>query len=296
MGVGNMGRHMARRLAATGAEVVTFDPRPEAAADLHAVGVVSAATPAEVSKRARIVLLMVLNADHAESAVWGPDGIADGATSDTVLVVMSSLPPTYTRELGARAEGRFRIIDAPVTGGVEGAASGQLTIMASGDPHAVDEALPALEVLGSTVRVGDELGMGMVVKTVNQAMFFSAMLAAAEAVVVAAKAGVDPDILVEVAGRGSGGSWALVHRVPLAWRAGYRSGGSLAIALKDLRAFLDLADSLDVPTPGVSTVLAHVSAAAQTFPEAPDDPVIVRLVELSAGISLGAPTESSKPD
>jgi 3-hydroxyisobutyrate dehydrogenase-like beta-hydroxyacid dehydrogenase len=289
IGVGNMGTHMARRLAAAGHGVSGFDPRPDIQERLAEVGGVALPSAAQVAATARVTVLMVLDDRQAEATVWGEGGVAEGAGPDSVLLVMSSLTPSWVEGVQARDARRFQVVDAPVSGGVEAAKTGSLTIMAAGDDRAIQTVQPVLDALGTNIiRVGDRPGLGATMKAINQAMYFSAFASAAEMVVTGARAGLDPDTIIDVVGASSGGSWALRHRVPLAWRNGYRSGGSLAIAAKDLGTALGLADELGTNADVTRAVAALVADALREHDGAGDDPLIVEAVERLSGFAVAA--------
>ncbi|PFG45085.1 3-hydroxyisobutyrate dehydrogenase [Georgenia soli] len=288
IGMGNMGQHMARRLVEAGHRVLGFDPRPDIRDRLREIGAAPAESAADLTTRSQIVIVMVVNDAQAERAIWGPEGVAEGAHRDLVLVSMSSLSPSFVREVAERASGEFHVVDAPVSGGVEGAANGTLTIMVAGSDEAVAVVMPAFEAMGSPVVVGGTAGLGATMKVINQAMYFTALASAAEMVVAGAKAGLDPDTIVNVVSTSSGASWALQHRVPLAWRANYVSGGSLAIAHKDLGAAVKLADELGIAA-RVSTAAASLVADAMDVHEgAGDDPLIVEMVERLSAAPINA--------
>ena len=181
IGLGQMGWHMAKNLTAAGYAVIGFDPRPDS--------------------RQRL----------AEISATAADSAAD--------VVMSSLSPVFVRALAQRAEGKFFVLDTPASGGVEGAADASLTIMASGPSALQQSMLPILRAMGKNIiDVGDQPGLGATMKTINQAMPFAALASASEMVVAGVKAGLDPDTIIKVVSIRSGGSWALAHRIPLAWQ------------------------------------------------------------------------------
>lgn len=288
VGVGQMGWQLARRLAEAGFVVTAFDPRAEVRQRLPEIGVLPAATAREASAASDVTLLMVLNTDQADSAIWGEDGIAQGLSANSLLIVMSSLPPSYLIALASRAGDDFAVLDAPVSGGVEGATAGTLTIMASGDSRAFALAGTILDAVGEVVNVGATPGLGATMKTVNQAMYFAAFASASEMVVAAVKAGLDADQVIDVIGRSSGSSWALLNRVPLAWRNDYHSGGALAIAAKDLRAALDLTKDLAIDVPVTAAAAALVQLAMDRNDGLGDDPLIVETVEAHAGFRIAA--------
>jgi 3-hydroxyisobutyrate dehydrogenase-like beta-hydroxyacid dehydrogenase len=294
IGVGQMGWHMANRLVQDGHDVVGYDPRADVAGRLAGIGVRAVASSAEVSRVAEVTILMVLNAAQAEDAVWGENGFADGATPTSTLAVMSSLPPAFLVQTVKRAAGRFRLVDSPVSGGVEGAAVGTLTIMVAGADDAVESAMAVYRVLGETiVRLGTQPGLGATMKAVNQSMYICSLVSAAEMLITATKAGLEPEAVIDVISQSSGDSWALRNRLPLTWRNDYISGGALALAAKDIGAGLELADQLGVD--------AHVTrAAAQVVREAMerhagqgDDPLIVETIESRSGVSLVGPSEAT---
>lgn len=287
IGVGQMGWHIARRLAEAGHEVAAYDPRQEVMDRLGEIGVQPAANAAGAARGADVVILMVLSAAQADDAVWGAGGAAEELGPDALLVVMSTLPPRYVRELAERASGSFRVIDAPVSGGVEGAAAGTLTVIVAGAADDVARFQDVAGAVGTVLVVGDRPGLGEAMKLVNNAMYYAAHVAAGEMLVAAAKAGLDPDQVVEVVGRSTGSSWALVNRAPLAWRADYTSGASLAIGAKDLAAALEFADDMGVDAQLIRAAEQHVLRAMDRFEGQGDDPRIVGEVEAASGFVIG---------
>jgi 3-hydroxyisobutyrate dehydrogenase-like beta-hydroxyacid dehydrogenase len=287
IGVGNMGWQMAQRLVKAGHHVTAYDPRADVAHALPQLGATAAPSPAAVAKASDATILMVLNSAQADEAIWGENGYAEAATPESILIMMSSLPPAYVAATADRSEGRFQIIDSPVSGGVEGAAAGTLTIMAAGSEAAVETARPVYEALGeSIIWLGTRPGLGATMKAVNQAMYFSAMASAAEMVITAAKAGLDPDTVIEVIGRSSGDSWALRNRVPLSWRNDYKSGGSLAVAAKDMTAGLEIAEQLGVDARVTKAAAGIIREAMERQNGEGDDPLLVEYIEARSGVRL----------
>jgi 3-hydroxyisobutyrate dehydrogenase-like beta-hydroxyacid dehydrogenase len=196
--------------------------------------------------------------------------------------VMSTLPPALVRDFGETLSALgVSVLDAPVSGGVEGARTGLLTVMAAGQADVLGRCRPVLEVLGDRIyHVGEAVGLGQTVKVLNQALYFTGLAVSAEAIVIGAKAGIDPDVLVDVIGESSGGNWALKNRAPLAWRNEYRSGGALSIALKDLRAATQLAEDVEVPALVASSTAHLFKLAESLFGAEGDDPLIVKAMEI----------------
>lgn len=287
IGVGNMGWQMAERLVQAGHQVSAYDPREQVTRALPQLGATPAPSPAAVAKDSTATILMVLNAAQADEAIWGENGYAQSAEPDSVLILMSSLPPAFVADTAERAAERFHIVDSPVSGGVEGAAAGTLTIMAAGSEAALDTVRPVHEALGEAIiRLGSRPGLGATMKAVNQAMYFSAMASAAEMVITATKAGLDPESVIDVVGRSSGDSWALRNRVPLSWRNDYSSGGSLAVAAKDMAAGLELADQLGVEARVTRAAADIIQEALRRHNGEGDDPLLVEAIEARSGLRL----------
>ncbi|MDR2930325.1 MAG: NAD(P)-dependent oxidoreductase [Propionibacteriaceae bacterium] len=287
IGVGRMGWPMAARVVEAGMEVVGTDARAEVVAKLPQIGVRTAESPKQVSEQASTTILMVMNAAQADEAIWGPDGFAEGATPDSVLVTMASLPATYVQQLAVKAAGLFSVVDCPVSGGVEGAEAGTLTLMVAGDPATVDRIEPVLAAVGSRVfRIGKTPGLGCVMKSINQAMFLSSLVTCAEMVLTGVKAGLDPDVVVEVVSKSSGDSWALRNRLPLVWRNDYVSGGALDLMVKDIGGALTLADELGVDSTVTKAAARIVQEGYDAHHGLGDDPLIIQTMEERNGVLL----------
>lgn len=297
IGAGQMGRPMAVNLARAGHVVTAYDPRPEALQTLAPAGVRPAATPRAVAEACDVAVVMVLDAAQAEAALFGDEGLATGPVEGSTAILTSSLPPAFVVDAARRAaDVGLAVVDAPVSGGVEGATAGTLTIMAAGPREVVAACAPVLSVLGGkVVHVGQEPGLGATLKALNQAMYFTGIAVAAEAVVAGARAGLDPDVVVDVISGGSGDSWALRNRVPLAWRQDYVSGGSLAIALKDLRTAAGIGQAQGTPMPITQATTTLVQTAMALCDPRGDDPLIVQAVERLAGIRLTPTPEPTEP-
>jgi 3-hydroxyisobutyrate dehydrogenase-like beta-hydroxyacid dehydrogenase len=282
IGLGQMGKPMSGNLVASGFQVTVFDPLHSAVEELVDRGAKEGASARDVAERSQLTVLMVRDATQAEAAVRGEDGFLAGAAEGDTLIVMSTLPPALVRDFGETLSALgVSVLDAPVSGGVEGARTGLLTVMAAGQADVLGRCRPVLEVLGDRIyHVGEAVGLGQTVKVLNQALYFTGLAVSAEAIVIGAKAGIDPDVLVDVIGESSGGNWALKNRAPLAWRNEYRSGGALSIALKDLRAATQLAEDVEVPALVASSTAHLFKLAESLFGAEGDDPLIVKAMEI----------------
>ena len=287
VGLGAMGNPMAANLLAAGHSLVVTDLREAAAANLVEAGATWAATPAEVARGREVVFLSLPNPSDVEEVVTGPDGVLAGATRGSVIVDLSTNEPAVARGLAAAAaELDVGFLDAPVSGGVEGARRGRLAVMAGGDPGTVEAVRPLLDVIGNRVFSVGPVGSGNVVKLLNNMMFFVNLLGSLEALVVGAKAGVDPDVLREVVKAGSGGSsvWEAATRRVLADRLA--PSFTVALASKDIALASALAGEVgvDAPMGELARRLIHQYRDADHGGE--DVFNLVRMIEEQAGFTV----------
>lgn len=246
IGLGTMGARMARNLITAGFDV-TVHNRTRSRED----GFPSrAASPAEAAAQADVVVIMVSDTPDVDAVIFGDDGVASGARAGTVVVDMSTISPEATRKFGERlAAGGVRLVDAPVSGGSEGAEKGTLTIMCGGETDDIERVRPVLEALGSKVTHIGPLGSGQLTKAVNQIIIGGYFLALAEGIVFGIKAGLDMDKVLEAISAGMCRSAVLEMRSPNMLRDSYPLGFKLALHLKDLGIALQTAaaNSVDLP-------------------------------------------------
>lgn len=284
IGIGNMGSQMCRHLLAAGHDLTIFDVNQAAMAPFRDQGVQLADSPAGAAIGRDATILMVRNRDQAEQVLRGDRGVLAKLDSNTTIVIMSTLSTKYVADIAAElAERSVSVLDAPVSGGVEGATAATLAIMAAGPDGAFTKVEPLLRAMGShIIRMGDEPGQGQTTKVLNQMMYFSGLAIASEAIVAASKYGIDPEQFVKAVSQGSGDNWALRNRVPLAWQQDYRSGGRLDIASKDIAAALELGQSVGVDM-HLGATAAHLYRIAEHLcgSEA-DDPAYVLATEILA--------------
>ncbi len=240
IGLGAMGLPMARNLVARGFAVRGFDVRTAAMDALAEAGGARAGSAAEAARGAELLALMVVNAGQAEQALFA-DGALDALVPGGIVVLMATCPPGAVERLAERvlARGR-RFVDAPVSGGVVGAVGGTLTIMAAAPASTFAAAKPALEALGSKLfHVGERPGQGAVVKAVNQLLCGVHIVAVAEAFSLAAKVGVDVNVVLEILGGSAASSWMLHDRGPRMLQAEPEVTSAVDIFVKDLGIVLE---------------------------------------------------------
>ncbi|MDR3524635.1 MAG: NAD(P)-dependent oxidoreductase [Acetobacteraceae bacterium] len=259
VGLGAMGLPMARNLAKSQFNVRGFDLRPGAAATLIEVGGESADSAAAACAGADAVMLMVVSLPQAESVLFDA-GALDALAPGAVVIVSATCPPEGVVTLARRVEATGRLfVDAPVSGGVVGAESGSLTIMASGSDAAFELAMPVLnKVGGKIVRVGSEPGQGATAKAVNQLMCGVHIAVAAEALSLAEKLGLDMDAMFDIVSGSAAGSWMLSNRGPRMLQADPPVTSAVDIFVKDLTIVLEAGH-------GAKTALPLAAVAHQLF-------------------------------
>ncbi len=249
VGLGIMGSRMAANLARAGHELTVFN-RTRATADAWAAehGGTVARSPAEVGAASDIVISMVVDGDQVREVLLGAAGVAEGAHPGTLCVDMSTIAPAQTRAIGAElAERGIALLDAPVTGSSPKAQDGTLTIMAGGTAEDFARAKPLLDVMGALVVHAGPLGDGEVVKIINNAVAAANCATLAEALLVGQATGIDLDALVQVMGKGSGGSAMLDLKAGPMRAHDYTTLFKLEHMLKDVRLCLEQAQAADVP-------------------------------------------------
>src|SRR6266446_727868 len=288
VGLGAMGTGMAARLVHAGFEVHGFDVRAEAVRRLASAGGRAAASAAEAVADADLRIVMVATAEQADAALFGAAGAVPRLRPGVAVVLSSTVVPDYARRLGQRLEASGHpLLDAPVSGGVVGAESGSLTVMASGPAAAFAAAESALAAMATHVyRLGDAPGIGSTVKMVNQLL---------AGVHIAA----NPRVLFEVISKSAGRSWMFENRVPHMRAGDYTPLSALDIFVKDLGIVLDAGKALRFPLPlAAAAHQLHLMGAAAGLGRE-DDSAVVKVFEKLAGISVargaGAGAEARAP-
>lgn len=257
VGTGIMGAPMVRNALKAGFAVTVTNRTLARAEPLAKDGATVVKTPREVAERSDIVVTMVPNTPHVEAAVFGPDGVAAGAREGLLLIDMSTISPTGTRDLAERAATSrppFHTLDAPVSGGEIGAIEARLSIMIGGDAADVKRATPLFEALGRTiVHIGDH-GAGQACKLANQIAVAINNLGVSEALVFAASQGIDLEKTRQVIAGGAGSSWAMNNYAPKMLAGDFRAGFMIDLQQKDLRLVLDNAFADHISLPGAALV------------------------------------------
>lgn len=285
-GIGIMGSGMAANLVAAGHDVVVWN-RTRAKAEAVA-GAKVADTPAALARHVGIVMICVSDTPDVAEVLDGDDGLLDGLRQGSLVVDHSTISPSATVEFAARAgEKGAAWLDAPVSGGSEGAQRGTLSIMVGGSPADLERARPYLEAVGTNITHVGPVGAGQTAKIVNQILVVVNQLAASEALLLAEAAGLDlEDTLAAVSG-GAAGSWMLSNRGPQMIQRDWRPGFTIDLQQKDLRLALEAADQLGVPLPGTALVFQLYRALQTRGLGGEGNHALVKALEEMAGIRVG---------
>jgi len=288
IGLGIMGGGMARNLLAAGHDVVVWNRSPGRAEALGAAGAHVAASPADVARRAGIVLLCVSDTPDVEDLVHRPDGILAGLTPGSVVVDHSTISPSATRRLAAAvAAAGGTWLDAPVSGGSEGAEKGTLSIMVGGDAGALARVRPLLAAYGTTITHVGPVGAGQTTKLVNQILVVVTALGISEALLLAEASDLDLDAVLGAVSGGAAGSWMLSHRGPQMVARDWRPGFTIDLQVKDLRLVREAADELGVPTLGTSLVFDLYRSLQARGLGGEGNHALVKALEALSGRELG---------
>jgi 3-hydroxyisobutyrate dehydrogenase len=255
IGLGIMGRPMARNLLGAGYSVTVWNRSRPPIKELAKDGAATASNPRQVAELSDVVITMVTDSPDVEQVVLGPDGIIEGARHGLVMIDMSTISPDVTRHIAAQlAEKGVEMLDAPVSGGDQGAIAGTLSIMVGGPHGTFERCRPIFEVLGQKLVYCGPSGSGQTVKLCNQIVVALNNLAMCEALVFAVSAGIDPAVVIEAVSAGAGSSWAIQNLGPRVIQRDFRAGFRVAHQQKDLRLTLEAAGERFVPLPGTSLV------------------------------------------
>lgn len=288
IGVGIMGRPMAGHLQAAGHELFLVKHRSPLPQELLDGGAVECASCKEVAERAEIIITMVPDTPDAEAVLFGPDGVAEGLSAGKTVVDMSSISPIETKQFAAKInELGCDYVDAPVSGGEVGAKNAALTIMVGGSQAVFDRIKPLFDLMGKNITLVGENGAGQTAKVANQIVVALTIEAVSEALVFAAKAGVDPARVREALMGGFAGSRILeVHGERMIKRT-FDPGFRIELHQKDLNLALSGARALNINLPNTATTQELFNACAAHGWAGKDHSTLVRALEVMANHEIG---------
>ena len=255
IGLGIMGKPMARNLLKAGYALTVYSRRRETIEALMAEGAQAAHSPQEVGKRAEIVITMVTDTPDVQQVVLGSEGVLGGLQRGGTIIDMSTISPTITREIAeaTQTKGAY-FLDAPVSGGEGGAIAGTLSIMVGGEAGTFNTCLPIFQAMGKNIIHVGPNGAGQLVKLCNQIAVAVTNLAMSEALIFAAKTGVDLEHMHQAISGGAAGSWQLTNLAPRIFQRDFAPGFMVKLQQKDLRLVLQEADRLRLALPATSLV------------------------------------------
>jgi L-threonate 2-dehydrogenase len=279
IGLGAMGLGMARSLRRAGHTVHVHDVRAEAASAFAAEGGVACASPAELAAQCEVVVSVVVNAAQTESVLFGEQGAAAAMKPGSVFVMCSTVDPSWSVALEDRlAALGLLYLDAPISGGAAKAAAGQMTMMTAGRPEAYAKAGPLLDAMAAKVyRLGDRAGNGSKVKIINQLLAGVHIAAAAEAMALGLREGVDAQALYEVITHSAGNSWMFENRMAHVLAGDYTPLSAVDIFVKDLGLVLDTARASKFPLPLSATAHQMFMHASTAGHGREDDAAVIKI-------------------
>ena len=287
IGLGIMGKPMASNLLKAGYQLTVYDIRPEPVKELVAAGAAEGRCSEDVARKTKVVITMLPNSPDVKDAVLGEHGVLNGAKPGTILIDMSSIAPLVSKEVAAKAaEKGVEMLDAPVSGGEPKAIDGTLSIMVGGKKEIFDQVEDILKVMGASVVLVGDIGSGNITKLANQIIVAINIAAMSEAMVLATKAGVNPEKVYKAIRGGLAGSAVLDAKVPLALKGNFKPGFRIELHIKDLQNALDTAHKIGVTVPLASAVMEIMQALKVDGKAGDDHGGIIQFYEKLAKVQV----------
>lgn len=287
IGLGIMGKPMARNLMASGHEVAVYDLFPEPVEELVTDGAILGTSPADVASKSDVTVVMVQNSPQSMTVALGENGIIEAADKGQLVVDMSSIAPLVSQQIGKElADAGIDFLDAPVSGGEPGAIAGTLAIMVGGTQAAFDRAAPIFDATGASAVLCGEVGAGGFTKLANQICVAANINALAEALVLTSKAGLDPETVFNAIKGGLAGSNVMNAKAPMMFERNFQAGFRIELHLKDINNVMDTAQQMGVPLQ-MSAQLQQVLQALYNEGNGTDDHAgILKYVEAMAKVEV----------
>ena len=287
IGLGIMGKHMSKNLLKAGYPLVVYDIVAEAVDEAVKAGAEKGTSPKDVAAKTDAIITMLPNSPHVKEVVLGKNGIIETMRPGSILIDMSSIAPLVSREVAAAlAAKKIRMLDAPVSGGEPKAIDATLSIMVGGNRADFDEYLPILKTMGASVVLCGEIGAGNVTKLANQIVVAANIAAVSEALVLATKAGVNPDLVFQAIRGGLAGSTVMDAKAPMMLDRNFKPGFRINLHIKDLNNVLDTAKGISAPTPLTEEAMKMMLSLRDDGMGDNDHSALVRYYEKIAGIEV----------
>lgn len=288
IGLGIMGRGMANNLLKAGFAVRVWNRTASRMEPLVEAGAQAGSSPADVAANSDIIITCVSDTPDVEKVILGEDGVIHGAKAGALVIDCSTISPQATREIAAKLnEKGIHMLDAPISGGSEGAAKGTLSIMVGGDEEQFQRAMPVFEAMGKTITHIGPVGTGQTVKLVNQVLVVGNCLAMCEALLFAQAGGVDLQKTFDAISQGAAGSWMFTNRGPQIIKRDWRPGFTVALQQKDLRLVLEAADEMGVPLAGTSLIFNLYRTLEARGLQEEGNHALIKALEHLAGFEVG---------
>jgi 2-hydroxy-3-oxopropionate reductase len=295
VGLGIMGGPMCRNLLKAGHRLVVYDIVPALVDRVVERGASPGISAREVAEKSEIAITMLPDGPEVEQAVLGAAGVLEGARPGSAIVDMSSISPLVAQKVGAACEAKgVRFLDAPVSGGEPKAIDGTLSIMVGGDEAVFNEMAPVLQAMGSSVTLTGPVGAGNVTKLANQIIVACNIAAMSEALVLATRAGLDPNVVFNAIKGGLAGSTVLNAKAPMVIGRNFKPGFRIRLHEKDLRNALLAGESMKVGLPLTSIVQQMLIALMNQGKGDLDHSAIATFIEGMAGVEVKTPAASGK--
>ena len=282
-----MGMPMARNLIKAGFDVTVYNRTPAKAATLAAEGARKASSPAEVAAGNPVIITIVSDTPDVESVILGWNGVIEKVQPGSVVADMSTISPEATRKIAARlSEKGCHMLDAPVSGGEQGAIDGTLSIMVGGDEQALEICRPVFQALGKSITHVGTNGMGQTVKLMNQILVAGNLNAVVEALTFGQKQGVDLGRAIDAVKGGAAGSWQLSNLGPRMLKRDFRPGFKVGLMRKDLNLVMAAAESARIPLPATAVVRQMFTALKAESEDEQGTQALVKSLERLAGTQV----------
>ena len=287
IGLGIMGKPMSKNLLKAGYPLVVYDIVAAAVDEAVKAGAEKGTSPKDVAAKSDAIITMLPNSPHVKEVVLGKNGIIETMRPGSILIDMSSIAPLVSREVAAAlAAKKIRMLDAPVSGGEPKAIDATLSIMVGGNQADFDEYLPILKTMGASVVLCGEIGAGNVTKLANQIVVAANIAAVSEALVLATKAGVNPDLVFQAIRGGLAGSTVMDAKAPMMLDRNFKPGFRINLHIKDLNNVLDTAKGISAPTPLTEEAMKMMLSLRDDGMGDNDHSALVRYYEKIAGIEV----------
>lgn len=284
IGLGIMGKPMAKNLLKAGYDLVVYDTLASPVEEVAGAGAKAGTSSKDVAAMSDVIITMLPNSPHVKEAVLGKNGVIEGAKSGSILVDMSSIAPLAAQEVASElAKKGVEMLDAPVSGGEPKAIEGTLAIMVGGKAQIFEKVKPILLKMGTSAVLCGEIGSGNVTKLANQIIVALNIAAMSEALVLAAKAGVDPGRVYQAIRGGLAGSTVLDAKAPMVLKGNYKPGFRIELHIKDLQNALDTAHAIGVPVPLTSGIMEIMQALRVDGKQKDDHCGVIQFYEKLAG-------------